>query len=461
MKKVLNAVVGKQQTAFIPGSKILDGILLMQELVAGYHQKSGSSRCAIRIDIMKVFDSVNWEFLWTVLHILNFSPIFVNWIRACVSRAWFLICFNGTSISYFPSSRGLRQGDPLSPYLFIVVMDSFNELMKYESRSTDFIFHPKCKDFDITTVFFADDMFVVYGAQRKTVQIVSNALKEFGDLSGVIAKIGEIVRTFLWKGETQWNYLAKMKWKNVTHSREAGGLRVKGLRDWNKVCMASHIWDICNMKEGNISGAWLQKSTDSSIWRQLLKYKEVIREHVKVRIGDGVRDNFMYDSWLYRGYLNEVLSEVAKRFLRIEDKATVAKVMTSGRWPKGTELTVELKQLKENLSVLKVDKKDRLTWGGGGDCIRTKDIWKTLHPVISKPEWVKLVWFKENIPRHIFLCWVLFQGKLPIKDRLKRWDVCDDDLCLFYGEQESVYGGIYWCIWMISGDLGGEKRKGG
>ncbi|GAA0150087.1 hypothetical protein LIER_37058 [Lithospermum erythrorhizon] len=66
MKNVLDVVLGEQQTAFVPGRKISYGILLMQELVAGYQQKSSSPRCAIKIDIMKAFDSVDWEFLCAV-----------------------------------------------------------------------------------------------------------------------------------------------------------------------------------------------------------------------------------------------------------------------------------------------------------------------------------------------------------------------------------------------------------
>ncbi|GAA0171101.1 hypothetical protein LIER_25216 [Lithospermum erythrorhizon] len=86
---------------------------------------------------------------------------------------------------YFYSSRGLRQGDPLFPYFFIIAVDVFNELMMYESRNLDFVFHPKCRELGVTTLCFADDMFVVCRAHEKTMQIVTNALKEFGEMAGL------------------------------------------------------------------------------------------------------------------------------------------------------------------------------------------------------------------------------------------------------------------------------------
>ncbi|GAA0149992.1 hypothetical protein LIER_09028 [Lithospermum erythrorhizon] len=74
MKNVLDKVIGKQQTTFVPGRKISDGVLLMQELVVGYLQRSGPPRCALKIDIMKAFDSIVSKALEEFGELLGLKP---------------------------------------------------------------------------------------------------------------------------------------------------------------------------------------------------------------------------------------------------------------------------------------------------------------------------------------------------------------------------------------------------
>ncbi|GAA0147262.1 reverse transcriptase [Lithospermum erythrorhizon] len=88
-------------------------------------------------------------------------------------------------MDFFSSTRGLRQGDPLSPYLFIIIMDMFNELLNHRALHSEFTFHPKCKELGIANVCFADDTFILYGAFGKTIEIVNNALKDFSEWYGL------------------------------------------------------------------------------------------------------------------------------------------------------------------------------------------------------------------------------------------------------------------------------------
>ena len=83
-----------------------------------------------KLDIEKVFDSLNWQFLLKVILHMGFSPKWVRWIRWCISTARFSVLINGVPTVFFPSSRGLRQGYPLSPYLFIMGMEVLSIMLR-------------------------------------------------------------------------------------------------------------------------------------------------------------------------------------------------------------------------------------------------------------------------------------------------------------------------------------------
>ena len=86
---------------------------LSQELMKGYHKSTGPARCAMKVDLMKVYDSVRWDFVDAMLIKMGFPITVIDWIMVCVTSCQFSINVNGELAGYFQGGRGLRQGDIL------------------------------------------------------------------------------------------------------------------------------------------------------------------------------------------------------------------------------------------------------------------------------------------------------------------------------------------------------------
>ncbi|CAN0861736.1 LINE-1 reverse transcriptase homolog [Linum grandiflorum] len=181
----LPEVVSQMQSAFVKGRQIGDDILLAHELVNSYHLKHVSPRCAMKIDLRKAFDSVDHHFLFGVMRAMAFPETFVNWIESCLQSVMFSIGLNGGMVGYFSGKKGLRQGNPLSPALFVLVMEVLHCLFAQAAGAGLTAYYPRCKKLNITHICFADDLLVFSNGTLSGVQGVCEVLASFYCLSGL------------------------------------------------------------------------------------------------------------------------------------------------------------------------------------------------------------------------------------------------------------------------------------
>lgn len=141
------------------------------------------------MDIAKAFDTLSWDFLFSCLKSIGIPDMFLHWLSSCICTTRFMVGYNGTVNGYFKGPRGLRQGDPLSPYLFVIAMNCLSHMLNEVASSSRLKYHSKCKKIKLTHLSFADDLLIFIEGNIESVQCVLQVLKEFEERSGLAVSI--------------------------------------------------------------------------------------------------------------------------------------------------------------------------------------------------------------------------------------------------------------------------------
>lgn len=183
----MSKVISDNQSAFVARKHIQDNILVVHEILHSLmHQtKEDRNGMALKLDMAKAYDRVEWEFLLVMMTKLGFDPLFCKWIKECVSSVSYSILVNGAPTGYILLQRGLRQGDPLSPYLFLVCTEGFFVLIRNGmERGSLHGVRVNPTGTLISHLFFADDSVLFCDATVMEAQRVREILNSYAAGSG-------------------------------------------------------------------------------------------------------------------------------------------------------------------------------------------------------------------------------------------------------------------------------------
>ncbi|XP_022019843.1 uncharacterized protein LOC110919900 [Helianthus annuus] len=540
MLEGLKDIISENQSAFVPGRRIADNIMLTQELMHNYHRQLGPPRCAMKVDIQKAYDTVDWRFLRDVLHGFGFRHRFIGWIMECITTTSFSLSVNGNVHGYFKGKRGLRQGDPMSPYLFTMVMEVLTLILnKAAELDSSFRFHNKCEKQMIINVCFADDLFLFTRGDVGSVKVIMRSLQKFEKVSGlvpsntkstiffcnvplatknrivdmvpfdegklpikylgvpllasrllikdckilvermskrindwknrflsfagrlqlvlsvlsaihvywasvfvlpasIIKELETKMKHFLWGQGMGAKGRAKVAWKEVCLPKLEGGLGIRRISDVNKSLMAYHIYSIASGRKSlwtnwivlhRLRGRCLWDipihSNSPWGWKKLLKYRDKFRNHVWTKVGNGNNTFLWFDKWTDECPLSQLVSPRQMARYGFSIKSKIKDAFIDGQWVWPEDWRSVFPTLFQLRPLVISELQDKILWkkhDGKLVPFSSKEVWDAVRVRDQPKAWAKVVWSSFNIPKHSFLCWLIFKRKLWTQDRILRWN---------------------------------------
>ncbi|GJX09413.1 RNA-directed DNA polymerase, eukaryota [Tanacetum coccineum] len=181
---VLGSIVNEVQSAFIENRQILDGPFILNEVLS-WCKKRNKQSLIFKVDFEKAYDSVRWDFLDDALSKFGFGVKWRKWIYCCLHSSRGSIIINGSPTEEFQFGRGLKQGDPLSPFLFILIMETLH--ISFQRVVDAGMFHGiKLGDsVNLSHMFYADDAVFVGEWSERNITTLVHVLDCFHKASGL------------------------------------------------------------------------------------------------------------------------------------------------------------------------------------------------------------------------------------------------------------------------------------
>ncbi|CAH9124930.1 unnamed protein product [Cuscuta epithymum] len=185
LNKILPKIISEEQAGFMQNRDIADQVLIAQEMIHAIDKKVRGSNVVVKLDMAKAFDKLSWKYLFEILLKFGFDNQFVNLIRANLQATYLSIIINGVPQGFFQPKRGVKQGDPLSPFLFIIASEGFSRGLKIK------VAEGKIKPYwmgnigyPITHLGFADDLLIFLNGGSRSLINFNNFIKDYQTASG-------------------------------------------------------------------------------------------------------------------------------------------------------------------------------------------------------------------------------------------------------------------------------------
>ncbi|KAL5703068.1 hypothetical protein ACHQM5_028204 [Ranunculus cassubicifolius] len=564
----MGKLVSEYQTSGIAGRQIQEGVLLANELLDS-NWRNGKPGIIFKLDFFKAFDRVSWSFLLDILSKFGFGEKWKNWLKACWMSGHCSVLVNGVAHGNFTTSRGLRQGDPVSPMLFVLAMEVLSQCI-LKAQALDLIKGLNVKDGGIRVPIlqYADDTLILIEGVLEDALNLKEIMGWFSAMSGlevnynksvlyqindvtdwelivqgweckigvlpdlylgmplgskfkskvvwdpllsrlreqlatwkrrflskggrliliqstllglptyllsllvipnsVAEEIERLIRNFLWGNTDLKKKFSLVAWEEVCLPKQWGGLGLRKILELNCALLCKWLWlfsrepnklwvRVISEKFSLEKGGWFTKLRREpygcSMWRGIMRYKNVFEKLVRFSVGKGDRVRFWEDCWCldvplavkYEGLYE--LSRYKGAF--IKDCAPIVELTVD--WNLGlrrrlpdhlVEKLAELLELLGCYSIVGFDH-DQMLWEDGSKPLMVKTMVKCLTldrlqekqlGIFNFPD--RRVWLNELPTKVSFFVWSLLRLAVLTQDKLQRRGFALANRCVFCKENE-------------------------
>ncbi|GJS89195.1 RNA-directed DNA polymerase, eukaryota [Tanacetum coccineum] len=366
--------------AFVKGCQILDGLMLVNEVLAWYKKKKKRAM-VLKIDFEKAYDSLSWEFLDRMMEFMHFPIQWRKWIRASLHSARASILINGSPTVEFRLQRGLRQGDPLSHFLFIIAMEGLHVAME-DAIASNFFQGLKIgnDELSISHLLYADDVLFMrewsstnihnlliilhyfYVSSGLKINLHKSNLYGIGVKRNEVQKMAQHIRVcqakvlekirarFFWGGGDEVKKIPWVKWKSVMASYDNEGLNIGSLEAfnialllkwrWRFVSNSNMLWVKVIKEIYGVDGGFDQQENRGSgaqPWARIIKlHSSLVAKGIDIngtlskRVGNGSDTRFWEENWIAGNTLSSLYPRLYA--LELNPGCTVAERWNNGFW---------------------------------------------------------------------------------------------------------------------------------
>ncbi|XP_010513530.1 PREDICTED: uncharacterized protein LOC104789549 [Camelina sativa] len=473
LKGVLPELVSETQSAFVPRRLISDNILIAQEMFHGLRTNPSCKGkfMAIKTDMSKAYDRVEWGFTEALLRKMGFGEIWISRIMFCVTSVEYKVLLNGQPNGRIVPERGLRQGDPLSPYLFILCTEVLVANIKRAEREkqiTGIKFANKCPP--ITHLLFADDSLFFCKADKLGHKVDDAVRAEMQGVLG-ISNLGGM-GSYLGLPESLGGSKTKLAWDKLCCSKQLGGLGFRNVDAFNTALLAKQLWRLIEAPDTLFArvfkGRYYRNSnpmdpirsySPSYGWRSITSARSFVNKGLIIRVSSGESISIWTDPWVpaqsprpafSKGPLKDPSLKISQlidchtntwRMDRLKEFFAPEDVDLIGAIPLGS------RRLDDSMG-WHYTKSGKYTVKSGYEVDRRYAPQLTRVPRVG-PEITPLlaaVWDVSCPPKIQHFMWQVLTGCISVSANLRRRGISCDPACVRCGaEEETINHAIFQC----------------
>ncbi|XP_060210552.1 uncharacterized protein LOC132637489 [Lycium barbarum] len=426
LEGILPLLISPNQSGFVKGRCIIENVLLTQEVVTDIRLTGKPANVVLKLDMAKAYDRVSWSYLIRVLRKMGFVEIFIDMVWRLIANNWYSILLNGQAHGFFHSTRGVKQGDPLSPALFILYAEVLSRALNSLFENNDFRSYGMAKwSANLNHLAYAYDTIIFSSTDARSLELIMEVLHAYEQNNSEKG------------GRRHWS-----SWLNLCKPKEEGGVGFRSLFDVSESLCAKLWWKFRTTNTLWANYMWIkyckrhspqtvQWKGGSQVWKDMIEVRDNIEQETWWEPRSGTA-NVWFDNWTKLGALYHIIPD---DFGIDEGVQDVKELMLQVGWNIGKlqqlfPMDIVDHILEELHFHEPKDEWDMPRWmmtASGKFTVGTA--WELLRIKAVKSDVFKNIWISGVSFKISFFFWRLWKYKIPVGEVVRRIGVDIEATC--------------------------------